>query len=807
VANPYPRGPGGNLRLQERSAHVDNNKVMKIAHAARRPRRVRVGVRAGALLAVLVLVGAIASIVGLRQHSGREQATAAMISDVRVDVASAESVQWQSLVEGAPDFTFQERTRALSANLLADERRLRRQVSLDSANQRVLALIEGYRASLAREQSAVAAHRLAYGRRLASTDVTPTAVFVNDALQRLGGALRARASAGQTAADHTALGIGAAAVALIGLMSVLIGRTRRRAAASARGMLRANERRMRSLVQNSTDVVLIVDPDSTVTYVTDSVERVLGSKPASLLGHRLTERLGEDARAQLEAALHRLAAPGHAASTAVWPIRHAGGHTLAIEATAANMLLEPSVAGLVITLRDVTERRALEEQLRHQAFHDPLTGLANRALFEDRVRHGLQRLARVPGELSILLIDLDDFKTVNDSLGHAAGDRLLLEVATRMHACLRTSDTVARLGGDEFAVLIEDPAVGEGSAEELAGRLLDCVGRPLELEGRFLSIHASAGVAHRSELGTSADELMRNADIALYAAKDDGKSRVRAFEPQMLDVARQRLSLREDLQGALERDELRVVYQPITDLRDNSVHSLEALLRWEHPQDGVISPADFIPLAEQTGLIVPIGRWVLERACSDLRRWHQAGHPHLQVSVNVSAVQLAGAEFVGEVREVLRATAVSPDRLILELTESTLVEDRPGAPLKLAALRELGVRISIDDFGTGYSSLSYLRRLAVDTLKIDRSFIAGLDHGAHQTTLVRSIIELAHSLKLQVVAEGIEDDDQRTFLRETSCDLGQGFLFSRPVSPGEIGALLGAASAPELSLSGARADA
>ncbi len=780
---------------------------MKIAQAARRPRRVRVGVRVGALLALLVLVVAVASIVALRRHAGRQQATAAMISDVRVDVASAESVQWQSLAEGAPDFTFQDRTRILSASLLADEVRLRREVSLDSANQRVLALIESYRASLAREQSAVAAHRLAYGRRLASTDVTPTALFVNDALERLGAAMTDRANAGQAVVDRTALGIGAVAVALIGLLSALIGRTRRRAEASARGMLRSNERRMRSLVQNSTDVVLIVDPDSTVTYVTDSVERVLGSKPASLLGHRLSERLGEDARAQLEGALHRLAAPGHAASTAVWPIRHAEGHTLAIEATAANMLLEPSVAGLVITLRDVTERRALEEQLRHQAFHDPLTGLANRALFEDRVRHGLQRLARVPGELSILLIDLDDFKTINDSLGHAAGDRLLLEVATRMHTCLRTSDTVARLGGDEFAVLIEDPAVGAGSAEELADRLLDCVGRPLELEGRFLSIHASAGVAHRSELGTSADELMRNADIALYAAKGDGKSRVRAFEPQMLDVARQRLSLREDLQDALARDELRLVYQPITDLRDNSVHSLEALLRWEHPQDGIISPAEFIPLAEETGLIVPIGRWVLERACTDLGRWHQAGHPGLQVSVNVSAVQLAGAEFVGEVREVLRATGVAPDRLILELTESTLVDDRPGAPLKLAALRELGVRISVDDFGTGYSSLSYLRRLAVDTLKIDRSFIASLDNGAHQTTLVRSIIDLAHSLKLQVVAEGIEDDEQRAFLRETSCDLGQGYLFSRPVSPEEIGALLSAARASELDLSGARVDA
>jgi len=786
---------------------ADKKPMATIASVARRSRGVRVGVRAGAALALIVLVGAVGSIVALRQHVGRQQATASMISDVRVDIAGAESVQWQSLAEGAPNFTFQDQTRTLSARLVADGALLRRGVTLDAADQRVLALIESYRASLAHEQSALAAHRLSYARQLDNTDVTPTAQLVNDALGRLGADLTARANAGQAAADRTALGIAAAVAALIALLTLLIGRTRRRAAAAARGMLRTSEQRMRSLVRNSTDVVVIVDPDSTITYVTDSVERVLGNVPASLLGRRLTERVGEDAGAQLEATLHRLAAPGHAASTAVWPIQHADGRTLAIEATGANMLLEPSVGGLVITLRDVTERRAMEEQLRHQAFHDPLTGLANRALFEDRVRHGLQRLSRVPGELSVLLIDLDDFKTVNDSLGHAAGDRLLLEVAKRMHDCLRTSDTVARLGGDEFGVLIEDPAADDGSAEELAERLLDCVGRPLEVDGHFLSVHASAGVAHRSELGTSADELMRNADIALYAAKDDGKSRVRAFEAEMLDIARLRLSLREDLKDAIERDELRVVYQPITNLHDGSVHSLEALLRWEHPQDGVISPADFIPLAEETGLIVPIGHWVLERACADLRRWHQAGHPGLQVSVNVSAVQLARAEFVDDVRDVLRASEVSAERLILELTESTLVDDRPGAPLKLAALRELGVRISVDDFGTGYSSLSYLRRLAVDSLKIDRSFIASLDNGPHQTTLVRSIVDLAHSLKLQVVAEGIEDDEQRAFLRETSCDLGQGYLFSRPVSPDQISALLTAAAAPQLSLSGAPADA
>jgi diguanylate cyclase (GGDEF)-like protein len=428
----------------------------------------------------------------------------------------------------------------------------------------------------------------------------------------------------------------------------------------------------------------------------------------------------------------------------------------------------------------------MEERLRHQAFHDGLTGLANRSLFEDRVSHALDRSRRSGAGVAVLFVDIDDFKTVNDSLGHAVGDQLLSEVAQRVALALRSGDTAARLGGDEFAVLLE--AAGVGTASEVAERILAALAEPVAIEGRALSVGASIGVAFAAPAECDAAALLRGADIAMYAAKSSGKRRYAIFRDEMLAAVRERLDMREALREALDRGELSLRYQPVVTLADERIVSLEALLRWERPDGEVIGPERFVGLAEESGLIVPIGRWVLHEACAALAGWQHAA-PGLRMAVNISSVQLADPQLLDDVEAAIASSGIRPGELTLELTESALAASDAAA--RLAALRGLGVEVAVDDFGTGYSSLSYLRRLEIDCVKIDRSFVAGISSRGQDAALVRSIVELAHALDLQVIAEGIEVAGEADVLRESGCRLGQGFLFAGPQSTAAITRRLG----------------
>ncbi|ABG05697.1 diguanylate cyclase/phosphodiesterase with PAS/PAC and GAF sensor(s) [Rubrobacter xylanophilus DSM 9941] len=437
---------------------------------------------------------------------------------------------------------------------------------------------------------------------------------------------------------------------------------------------------------------------------------------------------------------------------------------------------------------DITEQKNLEARLVHLAFHDPLTGLPNRALFMDRLEHALARAGRSGDVLAVLFIDLDNFKFVNDSLGHEAGDRLLALVARRLSGATRPGDTVARLGGDEFTVLLEGIADG-GEAARVAGRVAEVLREPFRVAGRELFVSASVGISVSTAGSGSVEELMRGADLAMYEAKREGKDRYRVFDFGMSRTAHDRLRLENDLRRAVGRDELRLYYQPVVRLGDGRVVAFEALLRWEHPRRGILLPDRFVPLAEETGMIVGIGRRVLELACSRAAGWRRQ-EPSLAVSVNISARQLVRPDFVEEVGRILQRTGLEPEGLVLEVTESAAMDEPGEAARALQRLRERGVRLALDDFGTGYSSLSYLRRLPVCFLKIDRSFVEGLGGDSGSGVLVGGVIALSRELGFEPVAEGIETPGQLERLLELGCELGQGYYFASPMPEGAAGELV-----------------
>jgi diguanylate cyclase (GGDEF)-like protein len=431
--------------------------------------------------------------------------------------------------------------------------------------------------------------------------------------------------------------------------------------------------------------------------------------------------------------------------------------------------------------------RALEEAV-HEALHDSLTGLPNRSLFLDRMRHALARAERAETPIAVLFCDLDGFKTVNDSLGHRTGDRLLVQVAERLAGCLRPADTIARLGGDEFAVLLEELRE-PGDAARAARRLLDSLERPFELREREFYISASIGIAAGID---EPESLLRDADLAMYRAKSTGKARYAIFEPGMHTAIVERLELEVDLKRALEREELAIAYQPIFSLATGAVAGVEALVRWQHPTRGLVLPESFVPLAEESGLIRELGRWVLRSACHQAALWRAKypGHPGLRVEVNVSGAQLLEPGLVAEVAEALAAAQLDGSGLTLEITETALMQNVDAAIEQLGALKELNVELAIDDFGTGYSSLRYLRRLPLDSLKIEKSFVAGIGKPGDEPELLRAIVDLAEIFGLTVIAEGIERPEQRERLIELGCQLGQGHLLSAPLNAAATDALL-----------------
>ena len=423
----------------------------------------------------------------------------------------------------------------------------------------------------------------------------------------------------------------------------------------------------------------------------------------------------------------------------------------------------------------VSELHELQDELQHQARHDPLTGLANRSLFSQQVREALEPGS--PGEVAVMFIDLDDFKGVNDTLGHAIGDKLLRGVAARLMRCVENADVVARLGGDDFAVLVRRPSDVERGAVDLAERTLESFVLPVTAGEELLNVSLSIGIATNRHARTHAEELLRDADVAMYEAKEGGRRRHAVFTPAMRDSIVRRRDLKAELERAIEQRELVVQYQPIVDLATGQTVSVEALVRWNHPGRGRIPPLEFIPLAEETGLIVPLGRYVLEEACASV----SARHPELQVQVNLSAIELEHPDLLETIASVIKRTGIAPGRLVLEVTETLLVKDAVRGAETLQQLRDIGVQLALDDFGTGYSSLSYLRNLPLDSLKIAREFVEGLAFSDHDAAFVRLIVGLAKTVGLKVVAEGIETRAQLDMLREIGCDLGQGYYFAAPM--------------------------
>jgi diguanylate cyclase (GGDEF)-like protein/PAS domain S-box-containing protein len=547
---------------------------------------------------------------------------------------------------------------------------------------------------------------------------------------------------------------------------------------AAEHALRASEGRFRSLVQRASDLTVVTDAAGVVAYVSPAVETLLGFRPEDLLNVPLLDHMEPSERAAVREAITALAEQPGIARTIELRLRARDHRVRAVEAVCQNMLADPDVHGLVWNGRDVTDRRTLEEELIRQAHHDPLTGLANRALLLKRIGEAVHA-GNSDRCVSVILVDLDGFKSVNDTLGHPAGDELLRVAAHRLLGCVREDDTAARLGGDEFAVLV---SAGHPQQAVAAGqRIVGVLNRPFSVSGQEVRISASVGVAHRAG-SDSAEDLLRDADIAMYVAKNAGKSRMETFAPDMRIRAARRTSLQQQLAQAVDRSEIEVHYQPIIDLTTFRPVTMEALARWRRPNHSLMQPDAFIPIAEESGAIMEIGREILRQACRAVQMWRRGlpAYAELRVAVNVSVHQVLSGSLFNHVVEALHDAGVPPATLTLEITESTALEDSAQVAAELARLQEIGVRIAVDDFGAGYSSLSFLRGLGADELKIDRTLLEF--DTTRRGSLVTAVAELGRTLGLTVVVEGVETSHHLRRAREALCDGAQGYYLSRPLA-------------------------
>ncbi len=541
--------------------------------------------------------------------------------------------------------------------------------------------------------------------------------------------------------------------------------------------LRASESRFRAVFEDAIDAIFVMDGQGRFVDVNPAACHLAARCKEELVGMNILQLVPPSRVGDIDQLTRMFHERG--AVKGEFQVMRPEGEIIDVEFTSKADFL-PGYHLAVFS--DITEQKLLREQLSHQAFHDALTDLPNRTLFMDRLTQGLARSTRHQSSLAVIFLDLDDFKVINDSLGHRAGDALLVQVGKRLQNCVRLGDSVARLGGDEFTVLLEDAEMADATAT--AERIAAQLSAPFYVEGCEVFVTSSTGIAVSTAGQDGPDELLRNADVAMYEAKNKGKNRYTVFDPSMNARAWERLQMEIDLRRALERNELTLYYQLIVDLASGTVRELEALVRWMHPQRGIVSPAEFIPIAEETGLILPIGQWVLEQACTQVKQWQNALPPgqSLRISVNLSPKQFKHSALADDIVRVLNQTGLDPRSLKLEITETAAMEDAEATIATLHRLKGLGIQLAIDDFGTGYSALSYLKRFPVDTLKLDSSFVEGLGRDAENTAIVRAILAFAKALNLTVTAEGIETPEQLGHLLDLECDCGQGYHFGRPVS-------------------------
>jgi len=542
-----------------------------------------------------------------------------------------------------------------------------------------------------------------------------------------------------------------------------------------RDVVDQGERRLLALVQSSADLILVLEQDGTPSFVSPSAKWVLGREPEDLLGRRVDSFVHRDDLMVLAGLIN---SRQRGINQVRLRLRHSDGRRRVADGTLANLVDDPAVGAWVLTLRDMTEQHTLQEELAHQAFHDSLTGLANRQLFGDRLEHALQLRGRDPRTAVVLFCDLDDFKNVNDTHGHSVGDQLLVAVAERIRQTIRQGDTAARLGGDEFAVLMEDCDLHTG--QQTAARLLESFAEPLLVDGTIWHVRASIGVAVAEVGVTSSEEVLRNADVAMYSAKEGGKAKVATYDPGHHAESLERMALRTELRAAIDNGELLLHYQPIVDLAARTVTGFEALVRWQHPERGLVPPGQFIPVAEESGLVVPLGSWVLREACRGATRLRALGQAPT-VAVNVSGQQLVRPGFVAEVQVALADAGLPPGRLVIEVTESVMLDDLSAAVETLGELRRSGIQVAIDDFGTGYSSLSYLSQLPVDILKIDKAFVDHVTDDEHAASVALAILDMSRTMRVVTVAEGVESVAQAEWLERMGCRRGQGYLWARPL--------------------------
>jgi diguanylate cyclase (GGDEF)-like protein/PAS domain S-box-containing protein len=545
-------------------------------------------------------------------------------------------------------------------------------------------------------------------------------------------------------------------------------------------ILRASEARFRSLVQNSSDSIIVLDAMGLITYVSPTADMILGHPHAELIGAPLVSLVHPEDQHSIQEHLISTDTAERGWAAIQFRTNDSSGQWRYLEVIPTNLLDDPNVHGIVLNTRDITDRRNLEEQLHHQTLHDPLTGLANRALLRDRVERALLHGRAGANQVALLFVDLDDFKDVNDTLGHGIGDRLLAEVGKRIGESLRSTDTAARLGGDEFAVLLEH-GVNQEEAVKVASRILETIREPMEIDGTPLTAGASIGIA----LGDSrhnTEDLLRRADVAMYQAKNVGKGSFAIFDDSMDLMVVARLQFEMEMHRALTEDELVAFYQPIVNVTSGRIEGVEALVRWQHPTRGMLPPSEFVDLAEETGQIVALGNVMLLQACAKAASWVDIKGRGPYVSVNISSRHFQSRTLVGDVSFALQTTGLPGERLVIEVTESALLDNVHESMKQMENLREMNVRIALDDFGTGYSSLGYLRELPVDILKIDRSFVIDLGVSEQPVEFLRAIHALSSSLHLSTIAEGVEDASQLGLLQDLGIERIQGYLFSRPVT-------------------------